>query len=217
MIKSVAKGERFQIQVSGSENIEGDSLVVATGGLSYKKLGSSDLGYKIARQFGLKVIECRPGLVPLQFGNEDKIKFEDLSGISFIAKISYGNRSFRDGVLITHRGISGPAILQASSYWKKGMMLKIDIANAEGVPARLAKILGRTNVWSILPKATEGYDHAEVTVGGVDTSELSPETFESKKIAGLYFVGEVLDVTGQLGGFNIHWAFASGSVAGKST
>ena len=248
----------------GVETNRGDrhcqSLVVATGGLSIPKIGATKFGYDLAKQFGLRVVETRAGLVPLTFQSALLERCKDLSGLSVDAKISCGDVSFSEGMLFTHRGLSGPSILQISSYWREGQDIIINMAPtiqaleflkekkrtqpkqdiqtivAEIVPKRLAvsicddvKLKGRIadlsdkslqimataiNEWRVRPAGTEGYRTAEVTLGGVSTDELSSKTMESKKQAGLYFVGEVIDVTGHLGGFNFQWAWSSGYVAG---
>ncbi|NJD55459.1 MAG: NAD(P)/FAD-dependent oxidoreductase [Nitrospirae bacterium] len=235
------------------------SLVVATGGLSWPKIGASDMGMKIAAQFGIRVVPPKPGLVPLIVSRKERSFFRDLSGISFSATVSCGPASFRGSVLFTHRGLSGPAILQASSYWSPGDALSLDLLPdidahelllqnrqtrkelqnflSQYLPSRfirawcekyltsrplcrftekeLEETARRLCSWQVLPAGTEGYDVAEVTVGGIDTNEVSSKTMESKKIPGLYFTGEVLDVTGHLGGYNLHWAWASGHAAGQ--
>lgn len=240
---------------------ECDSLVIATGGLAYPQIGASGTGYMIAKQFGLKVTETRPALVPFIFSRQDSKIFGELSGISIDASIKCRNMTFRGSVLFTHRGLSGPAILQISSYWKEGETIVIDLLPdvdifrffiekqqnksktemhnllCEFLPSRLAKnwcdlniqskpvnqynekeiqkIAHQVHNWETRPKSTEDYRTAEVTLGGIDTNELSSKTMESGKVKGLYFTGEVIDVTGQLGGYNLHWAWASGFVAGQ--
>jgi predicted Rossmann fold flavoprotein len=236
------------------------SLVVATGGPSIPKMGSSGLGYKIAAQFGLKMVPPRPALVPLTFDTALLAQFKDLSGVSVDAVVSCGKIRFDEALLFTHRGLSGPAILQISSYWREAHDIVIDMAPgtdvlaglkrsrsdhprqematalADFVPKRLARTIADMtggperladfsdklliNVaaamqrWQVRPNGTEGYRTAEVTLGGVDTSELSSKTFESRSVPGLYFIGEVVDVTGHLGGFNFQWAWSSGYAAG---
>jgi predicted Rossmann fold flavoprotein len=228
--------------------------VIATGGLSFPKIGATDFGYRIARQFGLKIIETRPSLVPLVFANQ---KFSQLAGISIDSIVKSGKREFRENILFTHRGLSGPAILQISNYWHRDKPVSIDLLpdtdaleilennrqskqnldNFLGkfLPHRfaesfvqnhkplnqigkkeLAQIAESLNNWQILFNETEGYHKAEVTLGGVSTDELSSNTMESKRIAGLYFIGEVADVTGWLGGYNFQWAWASGFAAGQN-
>jgi len=238
-----------------------ESLVVATGGLSIPPLGASDLGYRIASQFGLKIVPCRPGLVPILWSDKSKELFSSLSGISVDVEVRCKKMSFRENMLFTHKGLSGPAILQISSYCKPGDIISINLLPDENMeeileqnkrnkvylksfltryfPKRLAETIAThilpnkrlpsynskelKNVakflhqWVIPFSETEGYDKAEVTVGGVDTHELSSKTMESRKVKGLYFIGEVVDVTGHLGGFNFQWAWASGFAAGQST
>jgi predicted Rossmann fold flavoprotein len=187
------------------------SLVIATGGLSIPKLGATDFGYHVARQFGLRVTAVRPGLVPLMF--DEPKHFHELHGVSFEGEVRCGPTRFREGVLLTHRGVSGPAVLQISSYWHPGERVTIEAVGAK--PRRLAQVW-KDAEWSFVPTGTEGYAKAEVTAGGVDTGELSSTTMEAKKVPGLYFIGEVVDVTGQLGGFNFQWAWASGFAAGQA-
>ncbi len=238
-----------------------ESIVIATGGLSYPRIGATGTGYIIAKQFGLKVSETRPALVPFVFSEKDKKGYGKLSGISIDCAVKYKRIEFRESILFTYEGLSGPAILQISSYWKENetiiidLMPEIDIYGifASGqltgnkidmhtllskyLPSRFAKIWCALNIqskpvnqynekelksiayklhnWEIKPKSTEGYGTAEVTLGGIDTDELSSKTMESKKIKGLFFTGEVIDVTGQLGGYNLQWAWSSGFVAGQ--
>lgn len=187
------------------------SLVIATGGLSIPKIGATDFGFRVAKQFGLRVATLRPGLVPLLF--EEPKELHALHGVSFEAEVRCGRTSFRENVLFTHRGLSGPAILQISSYWKPGDTIAIEAIGHR--PRRFVQVW-KENEWSVTPTGTEGYAKAEVTAGGVDTNELSSKTMEAKKMPGLYFIGEVVDVTGQLGGFNFQWAWASGFAAGQS-
>ncbi len=236
-----------------------DSLVIATGGLSYSKLGASGFGYEVARKFKLKVTQVRPALVPFVFpGSEQKV-FKGLAGIAFDTTVSIGKKKFRGNILFTHRGLSGPAALQASLYWEPGAPLLIDLLPASDIHAvflsarqsrmemqtllaghlpkrfvqtwcdhlinskpinqysdkELKVIAEGLHAWKIDPKGTEGYDIAEVTAGGVNTDELSSKTMEAKKAPGLFFIGEVIDVTGLLGGYNLHWAWASGYAAGQ--
>jgi hypothetical protein len=245
-----------------------ESLVVATGGLSIPKLGATGLGYELARQFGLKVVEPRPALVPLVLGGEEAA-WTRLAGVSVDVEASVGRARFREKMLVTHRGLSGPAVLQASSYWRPGAELVLDFA-PESLPrsqnrdlghplleglkqpgarrdlaavkqalravlpqrladhlaetggptgwsnAALAEFEGRVRAWRLHPVGTEGFEKAEVTAGGVDTAGLQARTMEARSVPGLFFVGEVVDVTGQLGGFNFQWAWASGVAAGKS-
>ena len=241
--------------------LEAASVVVATGGLSIPKVGATPFGYQIAQQFAIAVVACRPALVPLVFTRQDVARFAGLAGISTLVEATVAGHPFREKMLFTHRGLSGPAILQASSYWRPGLTVTVDLlpgidlvglaseARAAGerleirtlvsrfLPKRLAdrwfEVFGPSKPvallsdrelaalseslhgWRIEPGGTEGYEKAEVTAGGVDTAELSSKTFEAKKAPGLYFIGEVLDVTGQLGGFNFQWAWASGYSAGQ--
>jgi predicted Rossmann fold flavoprotein len=187
------------------------SLVIATGGLSIPKIGATDFGYRVAKQFGLKVTTLRPGLVPLVFAEPKEL--HTLHGVSFEANVRCGKTQFRENVLFTHRGLSGPAILQISSYWKPGDPVTIEAVGHR--PRRFVQAW-KDEVWVVAPTGTEGYAKAEVTAGGVGTDELSSKTMEAKKAPGLYFVGEVVDVTGWLGGFNFQWAWASGFAAGQS-
>jgi predicted Rossmann fold flavoprotein len=234
-----------------------ESLVIATGGLTVPKIGATPFGYQVARQFGLAIVECRPSLVPLTFAREDRDRFTDLTGVSAEAIVCAGGRAFREKLLFTHRGLSGPAVLQVSSYWQPRTPLQIDLAPdidliselrgsrtqarsilARYLPKRLAArwiethgfvngtspigdreidaIARSVREWQITPAGTEGFEKAEVTGGGVDTAELSSQTMEAHKRPGLYFIGEVVDVTGHLGGFNFQWAWASGFAAGQA-
>jgi len=251
--------ERFLLKTDKGE-LRSASLVIATGGLSVPKLGASPFGYKVAEQFGLAIVTPRPGLVPLAFDTQELARYGDLSGVSVDALITCHGECFRENLLFTHRGLSGPAILQISSYWTPGEPIHIDLlpdrsaeailfANrrsralpatllAETLPRRFAQqwcaAMGATQPidqmsdkalraladalhdWQVKPCGTSGYAKAEVTLGGVDTDELSSKTMEVKRVPGLYFIGEVVDVTGQLGGFNFQWAWASGFAAGQS-
>jgi predicted Rossmann fold flavoprotein len=237
------------------------SLVVATGGPSIPKMGSSGFGYRLAQQFGLKIVPPRAALVPLTFDDATLAQFKDLSGLSLPAAISCGKARFEEALLFTHRGLSGPAVLQISSYWRDGddivvdMTPGVDVLNllktarrdhprqelatvlGEIIPKRLAQIVAAgiagparladfsdklllavvaaVQHWRVRPNGTEGLRTAEVTLGGVDTTELSSKTFECGSVAGLYFIGEVVDVTGHLGGFNFQWAWSSGTAAGR--
>ena len=248
----------FHIKTSLGE-IESESLVIATGGLSYPALGATDIGHRIAKQFGLTVIQPRPALVPLTFNSEDIKLFRELSGISIDSIVSCNKKHFRGNILFTHRGLSGPAILNISLYWNIGDSININLmpdldiheifltkrqskiklsnllsqyfpdrfsrtfcdAYTESKPLNqytekeLQKIAHQIHNWKIQPSGTEGFKKAEVTLGGIDTNELSSKTMESKQVPGLYFTGEVVDVTGQLGGYNLHWAWASGYAAGQ--
>jgi len=257
-ITAVTRADRFRVETDrGSFTTQ--ALVIATGGLSIPKIGATAFGYDVARQFGLKIVKPWPALVPLVFGAKDRERYCDLAGASAEVLASTNGQSFREKMLITHRGLSGPAILQISSYWEKGRRIQIDLAPGRDVftrlfesetrgtaagraalrgilPKRLATRWLELNTsgtgswsnqtlaqaetqiheWPIVPMDTEGYEKAEVTAGGVDTDELSSRTMESKRVPGLYFIGEVVDVTGQLGGHNFQWAWASGAAAGRA-
>lgn len=250
----------FSLQSNRGE-IRATSLVVATGGLSVPKMGATAFGYELARQFGHSIEPTRAGLVPLTFGPDDLVRYRDLSGVSLPVLIHCKRQSFANAMLFTHRGISGPAVLQISSYWSPGDELSINFLPlsdpsewlkarqssrpeselktvlGEFLPKRLAQrlcdidlgsrllrqyatrelvaVCERLQAWPMNPAGTEGYRTAEVTVGGVSTDELSSSTMESKKVPGLYFIGEVVDVTGHLGGFNFQWAWSSGWAAGQ--
>jgi predicted Rossmann fold flavoprotein len=262
-IHSVARanGAGFLIETSAG-SFRSLSVVVATGGLSIPKMGATDFGYRLAEQFGIGIVPCRPALVPLVFDAPDRERWCDLTGVSteVIAAAENAKRPtrFREKMLITHRGLSGPAILQASSYWQPGHAVELDLAPGNNVtaplfvrnarrdnpsaltalravlPSRMAERWLELNppdnwtnasleqferglhAWRIMPSGTEGYAKAEVTAGGVDTSELDAKTMESRKVPGLYFIGEVVDVTGWLGGYNFQWAWASGASAGRA-
>jgi predicted Rossmann fold flavoprotein len=255
-VNAIDRDKGFRLETSIGD-IPCDSLVIATGGLSFPKIGASDFGYRIARQFGLSIEPTRPSLVPLIF--RDQASGSKLAGISIDSAVSPDGPTFHENVLFTHRGLSGPAILQASNYWNKDAPMTIDLLPGQSVAELLethresrqtvSTFLGRMlpknfvssairpdlaarqltqvsnkdvaeltsllNEWSVYFKDTEGWDKAEVTAGGVSTSELSSQTMESKRIPGLYFVGEVVDVTGWLGGYNFQWAWASGYAAGQ--
>ncbi len=233
-------------------------LVIATGGLSIPKIGATSFGYDLARQFGIAIRDPRPALVPLLLSPEDSAHYCDLAGVSTEVIASCSGQQFREKMLITHRGLSGPAILQISSYWKNPQPILLDLApNLEitspfrdpktprtlpTLRAELRKFLphrladrwlelhsptswtnqaladfeNQLHAWTISPAGTEGYDKAEVTAGGIDTNELSAKTMESRKVPGLFFIGEVVDVTGHLGGFNFQWAWSSGAAAGTA-
>ncbi len=256
-----AAATRFQLQTSAGM-FTCESLVIATGGPSIPRMGSTDFGIHIAKQFGLKNIPFSPALVPFTF-SQDKLDglFAGLAGLSTEVVASCGKGSFRENLLFTHRGLSGPAMLQISSYWQKGMAVEIDLLPerdayawlqsvqkqrpkaelktilGEALPARLAQRLCETlfpnrpmgqyadknlqaiaqqlHCWQLTPSGTEGMRTAEVCLGGVDTRELSSKTLEANKVAGLYFVGETVDVTGWLGGYNFQWAWSSGYCAGQ--
>lgn len=216
-VTRVHKDDRFRIETNTGE-FDCQSLVIATGGLSIPKIGATDLGYRIARQFGMAIRETRPALVPLTIGGDEGRSLRELSGVSLEANVSCGRASFHENVLFTHRGLSGPAILQISSFWKPGDAIIIE---PKQYPRRFLQkwreLYGTAPLdkWTVVPSGTEGYTKAEVTAGGVDTTALSSKTMEANRVPGLYFVGEVVDITGQLGGFNFQWAWASGFIAGQ--
>ncbi|MGC2238905.1 MAG: NAD(P)/FAD-dependent oxidoreductase [Pyrinomonadaceae bacterium] len=256
-VKSVSKNNLFEIETNQGV-FSGESLVIATGGLSFPKIGATNFGYRIARQFGIKTVGTKPSLVPLVFANEKN--FRKLAGVSVDSVVSSGKASFRENILFTHRGLSGPAILQISNYWKKEKPVTIDLMPSENafelleknresrqnldnflsrfLPNRFAavfiaqqfsnkplyqlnikeieQIAEKLNSWQVNFDETEGYHKAEVTLGGVVCDELSSQTMESKKVSGLYFIGEIVDVTGWLGGYNFQWAWASAFAAGQT-
>jgi predicted Rossmann fold flavoprotein len=256
-VQDVHHGTHFVVRTANAE-FHAPAVVVATGGLSIPKIGATSFGYDLARQFRIKIREPRPGLVPLVLDAEDRSRYCDLAGVSAEVIATCDGQQFREKMLITHRGLSGPAILQISSYWKKPLVISINLAPGIDVTApfrdpklsrtlaalraELKKVLPQrlsdrwldlhgpaswTNsglddfekqlhAWSINPAGTEGFEKAEVTAGGIDPDELSAKTMESLRIPGLFFVGEVVDVTGQLGGFNFQWAWASGAAAGRA-
>jgi predicted Rossmann fold flavoprotein len=256
-IHEVTRTDEF-VARAGEREFRSPALVVATGGLSIPKIGATSLGYDLARKFGLAIRETRPGLVPLLFEAEDGRRYTDLAGVSAEVVAACAGQSFREKMLVTHRGLSGPAILQISSYWTKSEPIVIDMAPEQDVTAALlgtpaprtmaslraalrgvlpnrladrwleiqtpaswtnsslAELELKLHAWALAPAGTEGYGKAEVTVGGVDTGELSAKTMESRKVTGLFFIGEVVDVTGHLGGFNFQWAWASGASAGRA-
>jgi len=257
-ISSVTRKNEFIVETNKG-TFSSESLIIATGGLSYPVIGASSFGYDIARSFGIAITDLRPALVPFVLSDQERSLCNELAGVSLDAVITYGRRKFKGSLLFTHRGLSGPAALQTSLFYDSALPLSIDLvpdANiydvlmqkrktkaeiqnllAEYVPKRLAKIVcdrldiakpinqisdkdirslaDSLHAWKVIPKGTEGYETAEVTAGGVDTKELSSKTMEAKKQAGLFFIGEVVDVTGALGGYNLHWAWASGYAAGK--
>ncbi len=261
-IKRIKKNENFELH-STHGDITAGSLVIATGGISIPKMGATDFGYQIAGQFDLKLTEIKPGLVPLTFDANFKNSFSELSGISIDSIVKFNKTSFRENILFTHRGLSGPAILQISNYCETGKPITIDLLPDKNLfeiitgelrsipaprtelinfisnffPKRFAEVFCNTyfsnkpmnqysgkdiqyisdkfHKWEITPSGSEGFDKAEVTLGGIDTRELSSKSMESKKVKGLYFIGEVVDVTGWLGGYNFQWAWASGFAAGK--
>jgi predicted Rossmann fold flavoprotein len=255
-IRDVRHSDGFVVRTDADE-FHAPALVVATGGLSIPKIGATAFGYEVARQFGLRIRHTRPALAPFVLGSKEQTEYCDLAGVSTEVVVSAGAQSFREKMLITHRGLSGPAILQISSYWNEGEPIRIDLAPDRDVTAgirdakardiaaarsalqrvlpkrfatrwldlhtprdwtnqSLAELEREAHEWSVTPADTEGYEKAEVTVGGVDTDELSSKTMESRKVRGLFYVGEVVDVTGQLGGHNFQWAWASGAAAGRA-
>ncbi len=268
-VEEISRDKNFEIHTSRGM-FHAQSLVIATGGLSIPKIGATPFGYKIAQQFGIPVTKLKPGLVPLSFHPEEWADYAVLSGISVDAVVSYGKQAFRENLLITHRGLSGPAILQVSSYWEHGQPLRINLLPdhdmhdvftgqhgsamllnnflAQYLPKRfievwlkqvsekiisghyfaenqplnrhsekdLALLAYKLHDWQITPTGTLGYAKAEVTCGGVDTHALSSKTMQSNDVPGLFFIGEVMDVTGHLGGYNFQWAWASGYAAGQS-
>jgi len=260
-IREVRKGDGFVVETEQGE-FSAPALVVATGGLSISKLGATDLAYRIAKQFDVPLMPCAPGLVPLTLPESDLGALAQLSGVAFDARVSCGKVGFDEAVLITHRGLSGPAILQISSYWAAGAAIQLDLFPEvrleellletkrripatqpgaflrERLSARFAKLLCEQHGWNrpfgemsdkglramaaalqqwrITPSGTEGYAKAEVTRGGVDTRALSPKTMEVREVPGLYFIGEAMDVTGWLGGYNFQWAWASAAAAGRA-
>ena len=260
-VSAVTKDQDKFVIETDKMRIQADSLVVATGGLSIPKIGATDFGYQLARQFDLPVTDVRAGLVPLTF-TDNLLRFcKSLSGLSVDAVVRCGQTSFREGLLFTHRGLSGPSVLQISSYWQDGQALLINLApeinltediaaakqqqgradiltllsrhlprrlaasilDREGITGRIADLssaeIGRlhddVHNWRVVPSGTEGYRTAEVTLGGVHTAALSSKTMEANSCPGLYFIGEVIDVTGHLGGYNFQWAWSSGWVAGQ--
>ena len=261
IVKDVSKYKDQYLIISEQDTYSCESLVIATGGLSIPKIGATDFGYKIAKKFNLDVIETLPGLVPLTFSEKILNICKELTGLSVEAIVSFKKTLFQEGMLFTHRGLSGPSILQISSYWKMGqnininLLPKLNVYNfleekkksnpkqdistiiSDLLPKRLAQIICNENkvsgniweisnktlrelseainTWIIKPTGSEGYRTAEVTLGGVNTNELSSQTMMSNKHKGLFFIGEVVDVTGHLGGYNFQWAWSSGYVAGK--
>ncbi len=258
------KKAKFYVSTSRGE-FEAVSLVIATGGLSIPKTGATPFGYHVAEQFGIPITKLKPGLVPLTFAPDDWKPYADLTGVSLDTIVSFGKHSFRENMLVTHRGLSGPAILQISSYWQQGEPLHINLLpdcdmttlldeqktskkllsnyliqwfpksfsdvwcaeltvhkKIENKPLNQyndkerKQIAANLHDWQIIPSGTVGYSKAEVTCGGIDTRALSSKTMECTEVPGLYFIGEVVDVTGQLGGYNFQWAWASGYAAGQA-
>jgi len=268
-VEEVTHDKYFEV-ITSRGKFQAQSLVIATGGLSIPKIGATPFGYKIAQQFGIPVTKLKPGLVPLSFHPDDWKDYAELAGVSVDAVVSFGKQAFRENLLITHRGLSGPVILQISSYWEHGQALHINLLPdrdlqkefaeqrgnhmllnnflAQYLPKRFIEVwfkqlcakqivsahfaenkplnqysekelkllADKLHDWQVIPTGTLGYAKAEVTCGGVDTHALSSKTMQSIDIPGLYFIGEVVDVTGHLGGFNFQWAWASAYVAGQS-
>ena len=260
-VESVSKEESgFAVQLSTS-SVTCDSLIIATGGKSIPKMGATGLGYQLATQFGLRLTDTRPALVPLTFETGALERLKELSGIAADAIVSHGKTKFEEALLFTHRGLSGPSILQISSYWREGDAIEVDLLPQQDagevlraarqatprlqvqtvigsvLPQKLARLLGdeldmtgmvgdfsdkklalveqKLKAWSLKPVGSEGYRTAEVTLGGVDTRDLDARTLGARDVPGLYFIGEVVDVTGWLGGYNFQWAWASGWAAGQ--
>lgn len=263
-VEGAAEDYRIHVrnqQTNALETLECKSLVIASGGLSIPKIGATKFGYDIARQFGLNIVETRAALVPLTFQSDLLERCKALSGVALDVTVRCRKKDFSEAMLFTHRGLSGPSILQISSYWREGLEIEIDMAPgldvtshlisaketggkqnidtlmADILPKRLAQDLCETaklhgrisecansklkdfgsmiNQWQLKPAGSEGYRTAEVTLGGVDTHDLSSKTMQAKNVSGLYFIGEVVDVTGHLGGYNFQWAWSSGYVAGQ--
>ncbi|HLD74798.1 MAG TPA: NAD(P)/FAD-dependent oxidoreductase [Bdellovibrionota bacterium] len=266
-VNNIVKNENAFNLTTSEDNFTCSSLVIATGGLSIPKLGATSFGYDMARQFGLNVVETRPALDGFLLNSFEVNFFSKLSGVSIDCVVTCHDKKFRENILFTHRGLSGPAVLQASLYWNKGNVVEINLLPnlgslypnayelflqrkkmgsrtkirnvlAELLPSRfvecfcaqyfpqdkpineikdkeLEDLANLLHAWKLTPTDTVGYNKAEVTRGGVDTNELSSQTMESKKVKGLYFIGEVVDVTGELGGYNFQWAWASGWAAGQ--
>lgn len=260
-VLDVQKNETGYLIKTDKGDYSCENLVIASGGLSIPKIGASNFGYELAKKFGLNIIAPRAGLVPLTFDDDLLRKTKPLSGVSVDANVSCGGMAFREGLLFTHRGLSGPSILQISSYWHEGEEIRVNLSPdadvletlkqarqeqpkkmlhnvlSDFLPSRIAALIAEMSTydtrmadlsddklkavtdmiaaWVIKPKGSEGYRTAEVTLGGVDTDDISSKTFEAKKADGLYFIGEVLDVTGHLGGHNFQWAWSSGWCAGQ--
>ncbi len=258
-ISEIAGPREFKVTTEGG-SFRAPALVIATGGLSIPKMGASGFAYDLAQRFGIEIVEPRPGLTPLRFDGEMERLCRALAGVSLEASVSCGGERFREAVLFTHRGLSGPAILQISSRWKPGAIMEMDLCpgldgkkfllNGKGrrpkaelktvlgelLPSRLAQILAadfpgrignlsdralanigeRLKSWKLLPSGTEGFAKAEVTVGGISTAALSSRTMEVRAVPGMYFIGEAVDVTGWLGGYNFQWAWSSGWCAGQA-
>lgn len=259
-VAEIGHSDAFYLTTERGEKLRASSLVIASGGLSIPKIGATPFGYQIAERFGIPITKLKPGLVPLSFHPEAWQPYAELAGVSIDAVVSFGNQSFRENLLFTHRGLSGPAILQISSYWQHGAALHIDLLPdcdlhelllqqrtsrmllsnflAQYLPKRFAEVwceqsgenkplnqysekalvafAAGLHDWQLTPTGTLGYAKAEVTCGGVDTHALSSKTMECTAVPGLYFIGEVVDVTGWLGGYNFQWAWASGYAAGQA-
>lgn len=254
----VQENQGFAVETSRGV-VRAARVVVATGGKSIPRMGATAAGYRVAESFGIPVVETRPGLVPLTFAAQELAWMAPLAGVSFAGRVSVGRQGFDDGVLFTHRGLSGPAVLQASSYWREGQAVTVDLARGADVeghlraaraaggraalatvlagvmPERLARhvagdagpvaamgnatiaqVAERVHAMALKPVGTEGYRTAEVTLGGVDTAALDPRTMEARAVPGLHFIGEVVDITGWLGGYNFQWAWASAWAAGQA-
>ena len=260
-VDNIRTSDAFLIATSAGE-FRAASVVVATGGLSIPKLGAGDFGHRLAKQFDIPLVPCAPALVPFTWNDADRARYHDLSGVSFDAEVRCGAATFRESVLFTHRGLSGPAILQISSYWQPGATVTINVLPelpvdawllaekaagsrtelhnllAQHLPRRLAQrwcelqglqgpvaqqkdkdlraMAESLHRWKVTPGGTEGYKKAEVTRGGVSTRALDPKTMQARHVPGLFFIGEVVDVTGWLGGYNFQWAWSSGHAAGQS-
>ncbi|MCC6961114.1 MAG: NAD(P)/FAD-dependent oxidoreductase [Dehalococcoidia bacterium] len=258
-VSGIVREGRFTLATTAGA-ISCDSLVIATGGLSIPPLGATGSGYDVARQFGLRQVAIRPALVPLTFSGAEKTLFAELSGVSVEAAVSFGRHRFVENVLFTHRGLSGPAILQVSTAWQPGKAITVDLAPRVDIgeilaaastsnrelasilsdlwPRRFAQawcaavapsrpmhhysaqeveqLTRQIDAWELRPAGTAGYAKAEVTAGGIDTRDLNSKTMEARNVPGLYFIGEVVDVTGWLGGYNFQWAWASGHAAGSA-
>jgi predicted Rossmann fold flavoprotein len=262
IISTLKTNNGFHLKSENGKEYQCQSLVIASGGLSIPKIGATHFGYKIAEQFGLKIVPPRAALVPLTFDPEMLERTRALSGVAVDAVVKSGDGAFQEGLLFTHRGLSGPSILQISSYWEPGKTIEVDLKPGEAIletlktarktqakqmlrtvladhlPQRLAQMIAEISGhderiadlsdeklrhvaaiihnWVIMPSGSEGYRTAEVTLGGVDTDAISSKTFETTTVPGLYFIGEVLDVTGHLGGHNFQWAWSSGWCAGQA-
>ncbi len=260
-IGGVTRGDGFAVETARGP-VLARAVIVATGGKSIPKMGATGFGYDLARQFGLRLVDPRPALVPLTFSDALRDQMAALAGLTVEAVVSCGKAAFREGLLFTHRGLSGPSILQVSSYWREGQAIAVDflpgtdvpaaltvlrrdrgaqvagnalaglvperlaraVADWAGVPGRmadlrapdLARLAGTLSGWQLVPMGTEGWRTAEVTLGGVDTRDLDARTMEARAVPGLHFVGEVVDVTGWLGGYNFQWAWSSGWAAGQA-